>query len=137
MKKVTGIGGVFFKSDNPQQLNAWYAQHLGLDTSAYGTTFEWQPAGNAAATGSTTWCTFPQEADNFRPSTKPFMINYRVADLVGLVEELRQANVRVVDEIAEYAYGKFVHVLDPEGNILELWEPAGEDAAQEIAGATA
>ena len=125
MKKVTGIGGVFFKSDNPQQLNAWYARHLGLDTSAYGTTFEWRPADNPAAEGSTTWCTFPQQADNFRPSAKPFMINYRVANLVALVEELRQANVTVVDEIAEYAYGKFVHVLDPEGNILELWEPAG------------
>lgn len=131
MKKVTGIGGVFFKRNNPQQLNAWYAQHLGLDTSDYGTTFEWRPADNSAATGSTTWCTFPQEADNFRPSAKPFMINYRVADLVALVEELRQANVTIVDEIAEYAYGKFIHVLDPEGNILELWEPAAEEAADD------
>ena len=123
MKKVTGLGGIFFKCDNPQQLNAWYAQHLGLDTSEYGTTFEWRPADNPAEKGSTTWCTFSQEADNFRPSSKPFMINYRVADIVGLVAELRQANVTIVDEIAEYDYGKFVHVLDPEGNLLELWEP--------------
>jgi predicted enzyme related to lactoylglutathione lyase len=136
MKKVTGIGGIFFKCDNPQQLNAWYAQHLGLATSDYGTTFEWRPADNPAAKGSTTWCTFPQEAANFRPSAKPFMINYRVDNLVALVAELRQANVTIVDEIAEYAYGKFVHVLDPEGNLLELWEPAGEDAPEETAEAT-
>ena len=133
MKKATGIGGIFFKSDNPQQLNAWYAQHLGLDTSDYGTTFEWRPADNSATKGSTTWCTFPQEAANFRPSAKPFMINYRVANLVALVEELRQANVTIVDEMTEYDYGKFIHVLDPEGNLLELWEPAGEDASPETA----
>ena len=136
MKKVTGIGGIFFKCDNPQQLNDWYSQHLGLDTSDYGTTFEWRPADKSAEKGSTTWCTFPQEADSFRPSAKPFMINYRVANLVALVEELRRANVPIVDEMAEYPYGKFIHVLDPEGNLVELWEPAGEDASQETAGAT-
>jgi len=124
MKKVTGLGGVFFKCDNPQGMNDWYAQHLGLATSPYGTTFEWLEAANPARQGSTTWATFAQEADNFKPSAKPFMINYRVENLAALVEELKQAGVTIVDEIAEYDYGKFVHVLDPEGNILELWEPA-------------
>jgi predicted enzyme related to lactoylglutathione lyase len=128
MKKVTGLGGIFFKCDNPQQLNAWYAQHLGLITTTYGTTFEWRQADNPSKTGTTTWCTFPQEADNFRPSAKPFMINYRVADIGGLVAELKKANVTIVDEIAEYDYGKFVHVLDPEGNMIELWEPTDEQA---------
>lgn len=127
MNKVTGLGGIFFKCDNPQGMNDWYAQHLGLTTSPYGTTFEWREAANPAKKGSTTWATFAQDADNFKPSTKPFMFNYRVADLAALVTELKRAGVTVVDEIAEYDYGKFVHVLDPEGNILELWEPAAED----------
>ena len=123
MKKVTGLGGVFFKSDNPQAMNDWYAKNLGLPTSAYGTTFEWREADDPSKTGSTTWCTFPQDAGHFNPSTKPFMINYRVENLVELVEELKKENVTIVDEIAVYDYGKFVHVLDPEGNIIELWEP--------------
>jgi lactoylglutathione lyase len=131
MKKVTGLGGVFFKCDNPQGMNDWYAQHLGLTTSPYGTTFEWREDANPAKKGSTTWAAFAQDADNFKPSVKPFMINYRVADLVALVEELQRAGVTVVDEIAEYEYGKFVHVLDPEGNILELWEPAEEGATDD------
>ncbi len=133
MKKVTGLGGVFFKCANPQAMNDWYAQHLGLATSDYGTAFEWRQADNAAKKGVTTWATFAQDTAYFNPSAKPFMINYRVADIIGLVEELRKANVTIVDEIAEYAYGKFVHVLDPEGNILELWEPAEEGTPDEEA----
>jgi predicted enzyme related to lactoylglutathione lyase len=126
MKKVTGLGGVFFKCDNPQTMNEWYAKNLGLATSDYGTTFEWRQAEDPSKTGSTTWCTFPQNTENFNPSTKSFMINYRVENLVALVDELKKENVTIVDEIAEYDYGKFVHVLDPEGNIIELWEPAEE-----------
>jgi len=122
MKKVTGIGGIFFKAEDPKALNDWYAKNLGLETSPYGTTFEWQQPGDPEKTGSTTWCAFPQDADNFKPSTKPFMINYRVENLAALVEELKKENVTVLDEIAEYEYGKFVHILDLEGNILELWE---------------
>jgi predicted enzyme related to lactoylglutathione lyase len=123
MKKVTGIGGVFFKSDDPQAMNEWYAKNLGLTTSAYGTTFEWREADDPSKEGSTSWCTFPKDSKHFDPSAKPFMINYRVEDLVTLLEELKKENVTIVDEIAEYDYGKFVHVLDPEGNIIELWEP--------------
>ena len=134
MKKVTGLGGVFFKCDNPQEMNRWYAENLGLATSAYGATFEWRQADNPAQKGSTTWGTFPQDADYFKPSAKPFMINYRVEDLVGLVAALRKANVTIVGEIAEYDYGKFVHVLDPEGNILELWQPTDEAAQDSAAG---
>lgn len=84
--------------------------------------------------GSTTWATFAQDAAPFKLSTKPFMINYRVEDIGGLVEEFRKSNVPILDEIAEYAYGKFVHVLDPEGNILELWEPAEQETQQNEAG---
>lgn len=131
MSKVTGLGGIFFTCANPQELLEWYRQHLGMTTSPYGTTFEWREAANPAKKGSTTWATFAQGAGNFKPSAKPFMINYRVENLAALVAELTQAGVTIVDEIAEYDYGKFVHVLDPEGNILELWEPAAEEAADD------
>lgn len=131
MKKVTGIGGVFFKCDDPKGMNEWYAQNLGLATSPYGTTFEWRNADNPSQKGSTTWCTFPQDTKHFHPSTKAFMINYRVENIVSLVEELKKANVTVVDEIAEYDYGKFVHVLDPEGNLIELWEPKEEVGSEQ------
>lgn len=126
MKKVTGIGGVFFKSKNPQTMNDWYAKNLGLPTSDYGTTFEWRDADEPSKKGSTSWCAFPEDTSYFKPSHKSFMINYRVDDLEALLEELKKADVTIVDEVAEYDYGKFVHILDPEGNIIELWEPAGE-----------
>lgn len=123
MKKVTGLGGIFFKSEDPKATNEWYAKNLGLDTSAYGTTFEWKDTEDPTKAGSTTWCTFSKDSENFRPSEKPFMINYRVENLNMLLEELKKENVTIVDEIAEYDYGKFLHIMDPEGNIIELWEP--------------
>ncbi|WP_375445906.1 VOC family protein [uncultured Fibrella sp.] len=126
MKKVTGLGGVFFKCNDPQAMNDWYARNLGLVTSEYGTSFEWRQADDPSKKGSTAWCAFPNDTKSFDPSTKPFMINYRVENLAALVEELKKDNVTIVDEIAEYEYGKFVHVLDPEGNLIELWEPSEE-----------
>jgi len=126
MKKVTGLGGVFFKCDDPQKMNEWYAKNLGLPTSAYGTTFEWRDADDPSKKGSTTWSTFPQDTKYFNPSTKPFMINYRVENIELMVEEFKKDGVTVIDEVATYDYGKFVHILDPEGNVIELWEPAEE-----------
>jgi predicted enzyme related to lactoylglutathione lyase len=126
MKKVTGLGGVFFKCNDPKSMNDWYAKNLGLPVGEYGTTFEWLQADDPSKTGSTSWCTFSQDTKYFNPSEKPFMINYRVENLVALVEELKRDNVTIVDEISEYDYGKFVHILDPEGNIIELWEPKDE-----------
>ena len=123
MNKVTGLGGIFFKCNDPQSMNEWYAKNLGLTTGDYGTTFEWRQADDPSRKGSTAWCAFPNETDYFNPSAKPFMINYRVENIAALVDELKRENVTIVDEIAEYDYGKFVHVLDPEGNIIELWEP--------------
>ena len=134
MKKVTGIGGVFFKSDNPQEMNEWYAKNLGLATSEYGTTFEWQYADDASKKGSTTWCIFPQDSKYFNPSAKPFMINYRVENLVELVDELKKENVTIVDDIADSEYGKFIHILDPEENIIELWEPKDKLDQDSLAG---
>jgi len=126
MKKVTGLGGVFFKCENPKGMNEWYAKNLGIPVTEYGATFEWRNIDNPSEKGSTAWSTFPKTTKYFNPSVKPFMINYRVENLVALVEELKKENVTIIDEISEYDYGKFVHILDPEGNAIELWEPTEE-----------
>ena len=123
MKKVTGIGGVFFKCKDPGKVKEWYKTHLGLDTNAYGANFEWRQAEDPGKKGSTTWSPFAETTKYFEPSTKDFMINYRVENLEALVEELEKEGVTVLDKVATYDYGKFVHVLDGEGNKIELWEP--------------
>lgn len=124
MKKVTGIGGIFFKCKDPKAVNEWYKAHLGFDTTPYGTTFEWADAEDVTKKGLTQWNPFPDNTNYFAPSEKDFMINYRVQNLEALVAELRQENVVIVDEIASFDYGKFVHILDIEGNKIQLWEPA-------------
>ena len=123
MKKVTGIGGIFFKCADPKKMKDWYAQHLGLPVSDYGTSFEWRQMDDPEKTGQTVWSPFSQETKYFEPSKKDFMINYQVEDLEALVEDLKKEGVTIVDEIASSEYGKFVHILDPEGNAIELWEP--------------
>jgi predicted enzyme related to lactoylglutathione lyase len=123
MKKVTGIGGVFFKCKNPTAINEWYKTHLGFDTSPYGTSFEWLQLDDSTKKGVTQWNPFAETTRYFEPSTKDFMINYRVENLEGLVEELRKENVTILDKIETYDYGKFVHILDIEGNKIQLWEP--------------
>jgi predicted enzyme related to lactoylglutathione lyase len=123
MKKVTGIGGIFFKCKDPKQMQEWYKTHLGLDTNDYGATFEWREAEDPTKEGATQWSPFAENTKYFEPSTKEFMINYRVADLDALVEELKKEGVTIVDDIATYDYGKFVHIIDMEGNKIELWEP--------------
>lgn len=124
MKKVTGIGGVFFKCKDPKAVNEWYKKHLGLETNEYGCTFAWRESEGSAKTGQTQWSPFNASTQYFAPSTKDFMINYRVENIEALVEELKKEGVAVLDEIAVYDYGKFVHLLDLEGNKIELWEPA-------------
>ena len=123
MKKVTGIGGIFFKSKDPAKLREWYSTHLGLNTNKYGTVFEWYQGADSTKKGFSQWSPFNERTKYFEPSTKEFMINFRVADLVRLVEELRGSGVTVVDSIQSFDYGKFVHIMDLEGNKLELWEP--------------
>ena len=123
MKKVTGIGGVFFKCKDPKKMNEWYREHLGMDISDYGANFEWREASDPKKEGSTAWNTFPETTKYFEPSTKDFMINYRVADLEALVKDLKKEGVTVVDKIETYDYGKFVHIVDMEGNKIQLWEP--------------
>ena len=123
MKKVTGIGGVFFKCKDPKKMTEWYHAHLGLNTNPWGATFEWFEGTDSTKKGQTQWTPFPESTKYFAPSTKDFMINYRVENLEALVEELRKNGVTIVDTIEAVEYGKFVHILDPEGNKVELWEP--------------
>lgn len=122
-KRVTGIGGVFFKCKDPDKVKEWYNKHLGLETDAYGTNFEWRQGADPDKKGFTQWSPFSDKTGYFEPSKKEFMINYRVENLVKLVEQLKKEGVTVLDEIETFEYGKFVHILDVEGNKIELWEP--------------
>ena len=122
MKKVTGIGGIFFKSDDPKKMNEWYAKHLGLPVEKYATVFKWRDADDPDKEGQTVWSPFAKDTKYFEPSKKDFMINYRVENIEALVAQLKEEGVTIIDEISTYDYGKFVHILDPEGNNIELWE---------------
>ena len=122
MKRVTGIGGVFFKAKDPKKITEWYHKHLGLDTNPYGATFEWYEAPDSTKKAQTQWTPFPETTDYFGPSTQDFMINYRVENLEALVEALKKEGVTIVDSIETFDYGKFVHILDGEGNKVQLWE---------------
>ena len=121
--RVTGIGGIFFKCKDPRKVKEWYKTHLGLDTLPYGAKFDWRQIADSTKKGYTLWSPFSERTKYFDPSTKDFMINYRVEDLETLVEELRKEGVTVLDKVETYDYGKFIHVLDEEGNKIELWEP--------------
>jgi len=123
MKRVTGVGGIFFKCKDPDQMKAWYNTHLGLDTDQYGTNFEWRQSDEQDKKGFTQWSPFKDTTTYFEPSSKEFMINYRVENLEELVEILKTEGVTITDEIQAFEYGKFVHIMDPEGNKIELWEP--------------
>ncbi|HTA63238.1 MAG TPA: VOC family protein [Bacteroidia bacterium] len=122
-KKVTGIGGIFFKCKEPAKVKDWYKTHLGFDTDDYGARFDWLEKDDTTKKGVTQWSTFKETGNYFEPSTKEFMINYRVENLISLVEQLKKDDVTIVDKIETYEYGKFVHIMDLEGNKIELWEP--------------
>ncbi len=115
MKKVIGIGGIFFKCKDVNKMKKWYKKHLGFDINDYGVTFETEKS-------ATQWSPFDENTKYFAPSTKEFMINYLVEDLELLVQELKKEGVTILDEIETYDYGKFVHILDIENNKIELWQ---------------
>ncbi len=122
-EKVTGIGGIFFKCKDPKKMKEWYQKHLGFNTNQYGAVFEWYQGADSTKKGFTQWSPFKETTSYFLPSTKEFMINYRVAVLSSLVDELKSNGITILDSIETYDIGKFVHVMDPEGNKIELWEP--------------
>ncbi len=122
--KVTGIGGIFFFSENPEETREWYAKNLGLNTNDWGSTFNTRDINNPEQINSLQWSPFKSGSEYFSPSKKEFMINYTVQNIESLVEQLKSNGVNVIDEITSYDYGKFVHIMDLEGNKIELWEPS-------------
>jgi len=125
-KRVTALGGIFFKCEEPQKLRDWYQQHLGLKTDPYGATFEWRKVDEPETKGQTVWSTFKKDTDYFAPSSKDFMFNFCVEDLEWLLAELKKEGIEQIGEMQVFDYGKFAHIVDPEGNKIELWEPKGE-----------
>lgn len=121
--KVTGIGGIFFFTDNPKDTREWYSKNLGFEVNDWGSTFESRNIHNPDEINSLQWSPFKKGDAYFAPSKKDFMINYRVQNIEGLVNQLKENGVTVLDDIATYDYGKFVHILDAEDNKIELWEP--------------
>lgn len=124
MKRVTGIGGIFFKAKDAPALQAWYKRHLGIDVQEWGgTAFSWNDSNDKPTGGTTIWAVSSDKSDQFAPSQAPFMINYRVEDLHAVVAALKAEGCNVLDKIDESEYGKFAWVIDPEGNKVELWQP--------------
>jgi predicted enzyme related to lactoylglutathione lyase len=126
-KRVTGLGGVFFKTRDPEAIKQWYNKHLHIDSGEYGAMFKWRSADNPDQEGVTVWSPFPADTDYYEPSKKDFMFNYRVDNLEELLEVLKEEGVEIVGEMETYSYGKFGWIMDPEGNKIELWEPLDEE----------
>jgi predicted enzyme related to lactoylglutathione lyase len=124
MKRVTGIGGIFFHAKDPKALWAWYKTHLGIDVQAWGgAAFDWVDSDGKPTGGTTAWSIESADSDHFAPSKSSFMVNYRVEDLVALLQALREEGCNVLEKIDDSEYGKFGWVIDPEGNKVELWQP--------------
>src|SRR5690348_7787202 len=124
MRRVTGIGGIFFKAKDAPALQAWYKRHLGIDVQPWGgAAFDWTDGDGKPTGGTTAWLIAPEETKQFAPSKAAFMVNYRVEDLRGLVTALKAEGCNVLDKIDESDYGTFGWVIDPEGNKVELWQP--------------
>ena len=124
MKRVTGIGGIFFRANDPVALRAWYKKHLGVEVQEWGgAAFTWADASGNPTTGTTVWCIAAADGKQFAPSKATFMINYRVEDLAAVLKSLRAEGCDVLDKTDDSEYGKFGWVMDPEGNKIELWQP--------------
>jgi predicted enzyme related to lactoylglutathione lyase len=124
LKRVTGIGGIFFKAKDAAALRAWYKRHLAIDVQEWGgAAFTWTDSAGKPTGGTTVWSVGPEESNQFAPSTASFMVNYRVEDLHAVVGALKAEGCNVLDKIDESEYGKFAWVIDPEGNKVELWQP--------------
>ena len=133
--KVIGVGGIFFKAKKPSRLREWYRKHLSFNLNPYGSSFEFRNAKNPDKIQYFLWSVFKNDTDNFSPSKKDFMINFRVENIEKTVDYLREVGTEIIDEISSNTYGKFVHILDPEGNAIELWE-ANDDFFSDLMGPT-
>ena len=128
-KRVTGIGGIFFKSKNPARLKAWYAKHLGIDSDQYGSKFVWNAIDDEkeqAEMKTTVWSPMPEDTTYYDPGQQGHMINYRVENLEELLRVLKSEGVEHVGKMGAFEYGKFAWILDPDGVKVELWEPKNE-----------
>jgi predicted enzyme related to lactoylglutathione lyase len=121
--RVTGIGGIFFKCQDPKAVRTWYQEHLGIITNEYGAVFEWRQGADSSQKAFSQWSPFNEKTKYFAPSTKDFMINYRVENIENLIAQLKASGVVITDSLESFEYGKFIHILDIEGNKIELWEP--------------
>ncbi len=133
--KVTGIGGIFFYSDNPKEIKEWYTRNLGIEINDWGSAgFESRSVNKPDEINSLQWKPFKKGNEYFSPSKKDFMINYQVQNIEGLVNKLKSNGVTILDSIATYDFGKFIHIMDTEGNKIELWEPtnAGQNDGKAI-----
>jgi predicted enzyme related to lactoylglutathione lyase len=127
MKRVTGIGGIFFKAENPKKLYEWYDKHLGIKGDPNtGAMLHWREDENPERRGMTVWSIFGKDTKYFEPSRAPFMLNYRVDDLDGLLAALKAEGVAIDPKREDHEYGRFAWITDPEGNKIELWEPPKE-----------
>lgn len=133
--KITGMGGIFFFSDNPEKTKQWYAENLGLTVNEWGASFESRNANRPEEINYMQWSPFETGSNYFVPSEKEFMINYRVQNIEGLVKQLKAKGVTILDSIESYEYGKFIHIMDAEGRKIELWEPV-DRALTEMGGET-
>jgi len=127
MKRVTGIGGIFFKTSDPEKTKEWYSKHLGIESDKYGGKFEWNDPENDNRKSYTTWSPFTKKSEYFAPSQKEFMFNYRVDNLDELLKTLEKEGVEIVGKAEEFDYGKFAWIMDNDGNKIELWEPKNEN----------
>lgn len=126
-KRVTNLGGIFVKCDNPVATREWYAKHLGFSNSPYGTTFEWRHIDAPEKKGYNVWSTFPKDTKYFEPSSKDFMLNLQVENLEWLLGELKNEGIAQIGEMQVHEYGKFAYIIDPDGNKIELFEPVDEE----------
>ncbi|RYZ20107.1 MAG: VOC family protein [Chitinophagaceae bacterium] len=133
MKKVTGIGGIFFKTKDTAATKAWYSEHLGLkETPGMGVVFAWRPFDDPSSTACSIWSPFKETTDHFSPSEHDYMINYRVDNLEALLAEMKAAGVTMAGEMQVYDFGKFAWVMDPDGRKIELWEPLGAKSDESL-----
>lgn len=123
MKRVTGLGGIFFKASNPEKIREWYKIHLGIESESWGAQLYWGDETNPNQPGYNVWSPFKADTTYFEPSEKQFMINFRVENLKELVSLLKSEGIEILGEMVEDDFGKFAYIMDPEGNKLELWEP--------------